>query len=104
LRLADCGETADPGTRQYALEQSTNPCLNKHIDTVRSARSQVGLRCSLGLICIVLIMTGSTKRLARKQMKRHGVNAEFLKYCRTVRVLFPRVPACTSKNIRVYPE
>jgi len=56
------------------------------------------------LICIVLIMTGSTKRLARKQMKRHGVNAEFLKYCRTVRVLFPRVPACTSKNIRVYPE
>jgi len=62
------------------------------------------LLAAVGLVCIVLIMIGSTKRLERKQKKRYGENAEFLAYCRTVPVLFPWVPVYTLKNIRVYLE
>jgi len=62
------------------------------------------LAASLGLICIVLIMIGSTKRLERKQTERYGEDAGFRKYCQTVPVLFPWVPVYSLKNVRVYLE
>jgi steroid 5-alpha reductase family enzyme len=57
-----------------------------------------------GLICIVLIMMGSTKRLERAQYDRYGQLPEYQKYTQTVPVLFPFVPIYTLKNIRVYLE
>jgi len=57
-----------------------------------------------GLICIVLIMMGSTKRLERAQYDRYGKLPEYKKYTQTVPVLFPFVPIYTLKNIRVYLE
>jgi steroid 5-alpha reductase family enzyme len=66
-----------------------------------------GLRWVLslvGLICIVLIMMGSTKRLEQAQYDRYGQLPEYQKYIQTVPVLFPFVPVYTLKNIRVYLE
>lgn len=61
--------------------------------------------CSLtGLVCIVLIMMGSTKRLERKQEGRYGGDPAYRAYTRTVPVLFPLVPIYTLKNVRVYLE
>ena len=57
-----------------------------------------------GLICIVLIMMGSTKRLERAQYDRYGQAPEYQKYIQTVPVLFPFIPIYTLKNIRVYLE
>ncbi len=58
----------------------------------------------IGLICIVLIMLGSTKRLESSQQERYGDLAEFQTYSRTVPVLFPFIPVYTLKNVRVYLE
>lgn len=58
----------------------------------------------IGLVCIVLIMMGSTKRLEGKQGERYGDDPEYQKYSSTVPVLFPFVPVYTLKNIRVYLE
>jgi steroid 5-alpha reductase family enzyme len=57
-----------------------------------------------GLICIVLIMMGSTKRLERAQYDRYEPLPEYQKYIQTVPVLFPCIPVYTLKNIRVYLE
>ncbi|MGB5050552.1 MAG: DUF1295 domain-containing protein [Caldilineaceae bacterium] len=57
-----------------------------------------------GLVCIVLIMLGSTKRLEEKQGERYGSRADYQTFIRTVPVLFPFVPVYTLKNIRVYLE
>jgi steroid 5-alpha reductase family enzyme len=57
-----------------------------------------------GLICIVLIMMGSTKRLERLQYERYGQLPEYQTYIQTVPVLFPFIPVYTLKNIRVYLE
>jgi len=57
-----------------------------------------------GLICIVLIMMGSTKRLERAQYDRYELLPEYQKYIQTVPVLFPFIPVYTLKNIRVYLE
>ena len=59
----------------------------------------------IGLVCIVLIMLGSTKRLESSQQERYGalrrisdlIDALF-RYC------FPFVPVYTLKTIRVYLE
>lgn len=57
-----------------------------------------------GLVCIVLIMMGSTKRLEHKQDERYGTRPEYQAYVRSVPVLFPFVPVYSLKNIRVYLE
>ncbi|HVU12849.1 MAG TPA: DUF1295 domain-containing protein [Phototrophicaceae bacterium] len=59
---------------------------------------------ALGLICIILIMLGSTKRLERSQEGRYGSLPEYQTYIRTVPVLLPLVPVYTLKHIRVYLE
>ena len=42
-----------------------------------------------GLVCIVLIMMGSTKRLEQAQDDRYGAQPAYQEYTRTVPVLFP---------------
>jgi steroid 5-alpha reductase family enzyme len=56
----------------------------------------------IGVICIVLIMMGSTKRLERKQDERYGEGENYKEYVRTVPILIPWVPIYTLKNVRVY--
>ena len=58
----------------------------------------------IGLVCIILIMFGSTRRLERAQDQRYGDLPEYQQYIRTVPVLFPYVPVYTLKKIRVYLE
>ncbi len=57
-----------------------------------------------GLVCIVLVMMGSTKRLEATQAQRYGESAEFRDYIRTVPVLFPWLPVYSLRNVRVYLE
>lgn len=57
-----------------------------------------------GLVCIILIMMGSTKRLEESQDSRYGKLPEYQKYTKTVPVLFPFVPIYSLKNVRVYLE
>ena len=59
---------------------------------------------AIGLVCIILIMVGSTKRLERSQGERYGHLPEYQQYVRTVPVLFPFVPIYTLKNVRVFLE
>jgi steroid 5-alpha reductase family enzyme len=59
---------------------------------------------TIGLVCITLIMMGSTKRLERSQKERYGQTPEYQNYIRTVPVLIPFLPIYTLKNIRVYIE
>ena len=59
---------------------------------------------AIGLVCIVLIMMGSTKRLERSQGERYRHLPEYQTYVRTVPVLFPFVPIYTLKNVRVFLE
>jgi steroid 5-alpha reductase family enzyme len=58
----------------------------------------------VGLICIVLIMMGSTKRLEQAQQERYGHLPEYQTFVQVVPVLFPFVPIYSLKNIRVYLE
>ncbi len=58
----------------------------------------------IGLVCIVLIMLGSTKRLESSQQERYGSLPEFQTYSNTVPVLFPFIPVYTLKHIRVFLE
>jgi steroid 5-alpha reductase family enzyme len=58
----------------------------------------------VGLICIVLIMMGSTKRLERAQDERYGAQSAYQEYARTVPVLFPFVPLYSLKHVRVFLE
>lgn len=57
-----------------------------------------------GLICIILIMMGSTKRLEASQGSRYGKLPEYQQYITRVPVLFPLVPIYSLKNVRVYLE
>ena len=57
-----------------------------------------------GLVCITLIMMGSTKRLEVKQDSRYGADPAYVEYVRTVPVLVPWVPLYSLKGIRVYLE
>ena len=59
---------------------------------------------SVGLVCIVLIMMGSTKRLENTQDKRYGNQKKYQEYIHTVPVLFPFIPVYSLKNIRVFLE
>ena len=58
----------------------------------------------IGVLCIVLIMMGSTKRLEESQDRRYGALPEYQTYVKTVPVLFPFVPIYSLKNIRVFLE
>jgi steroid 5-alpha reductase family enzyme len=58
----------------------------------------------VGLMCIVLIMMGSTKRLEAKQQARYGQDEAYQRYVRTVPVLFPLVPVYSLRNVRVFLE
>jgi steroid 5-alpha reductase family enzyme len=59
---------------------------------------------SIGIVCIVLIMMGSTKRLENTQDDRYGDHPEYQDYIRTVPVLFPFVPVYSLKKVRVFLE
>ncbi len=58
----------------------------------------------VGLVCIILIMIGSTKRLEKTQAERYGNLPDYQTYIRTVPVLVPFVPVYTLANVRVYLE
>lgn len=58
----------------------------------------------IGLVCITLIMMGSTKRLEAAQTKRYGGQKRYQIYIRSVPILFPFVPVYSLKNVRVYIE
>ena len=62
------------------------------------------LATGVGLICIELIMMGSTKRLESGQKERYGHHDDFVRYTRTVPVLFPFVPVYSLENVKVYLE
>lgn len=62
------------------------------------------LGAAVGLVCIVLIMIGSTKRLERKQEERYGKDPAYQQYIASTPVLFPWVPIYSLKNVRVYLE
>jgi len=59
---------------------------------------------SIGLLCIVLIMMGSAKRLEKKQSFSYGKNSDFQKYERSVPILFPWIKLYSLQNIKVYLE
>jgi steroid 5-alpha reductase family enzyme len=59
---------------------------------------------STGLICIVLIMMGSAKRLEKKQSERYGSETDFQKYEKTVPILFPWIRLYSLQKIKVYLE
>lgn len=58
----------------------------------------------IGLVCIVLIMLGSTKRLERMQGERYGQRPEYQSYVTSVPILVPFVPVYSLQGIRVYLE
>lgn len=51
-----------------------------------------------GLVIIILIMMGSTKRLEHEQEKRYGNLPEYQSYLHSVPVLFPFMPVYTLRN------
>ena len=53
-----------------------------------------------GLVCIILIMMGSTKRLENDQEKRYGPLSEYQTYIRSVPILFPFIPIYTLNKMR----
>ena len=53
-----------------------------------------------GLVCIILIMLGSTKRLEASQRRRYGHLPEFERYTESVPILFPWLPIYSLKNWR----
>jgi steroid 5-alpha reductase family enzyme len=58
----------------------------------------------VGMVCIVLIMMGSTKRLERSQEERYGDQPKYQEYIQNVPVLFPFVPVYSLKKVRVFLE
>jgi steroid 5-alpha reductase family enzyme len=58
----------------------------------------------IGLICIVLIMMGSTKRLERAQGERYGSQPAYQADTRNVPILIPFIPLYSLQGIRVYLE
>jgi steroid 5-alpha reductase family enzyme len=57
---------------------------------------------SIGLLCIVLIMLGSSKRLEEQQDARYGWDPAYQNYVRTTPILVPFVPVYTLHNLSVY--
>jgi steroid 5-alpha reductase family enzyme len=59
------------------------------------------LSSGVGLLCITLVMVGSTKRLEKKQAERYGGDPEYQRYVQSVPVLFPFVPLYSLQNWRI---
>ncbi len=55
-----------------------------------------------GLVCLVLIMLGSTRRLELAQDARYATQADYRRYARETPVLIPFVPIYSLRNLRVY--
>ena len=58
----------------------------------------------IALVCIVLIMMGSTKRLERAQGERYGSQPAYQAYVSSVPILIPFVPVYSLQGVRVYLE
>jgi steroid 5-alpha reductase family enzyme len=56
---------------------------------------------SLGLLCIVLVMVGASRRLELKQSKSYGSDPAFEIYSRRVPVLFPLLPFYSVRSPKV---
>jgi len=56
---------------------------------------------SLGLVCIELVMLGSSRRLELKQADRYGSAAAYRAYTATTPVLFPMVPLYSLQKLKV---
>jgi steroid 5-alpha reductase family enzyme len=54
----------------------------------------------IGMVCIVYIMFGSTKRLEKTQISRYGNLAEFQQYSKSVPILIPWLPLYTLQNTK----
>jgi steroid 5-alpha reductase family enzyme len=52
----------------------------------------------IGMVCIVYIMFGSTKRLEKTQISRYGGLPEFQKYSKSVPILIPWLPLYTLQK------
>ncbi len=52
----------------------------------------------IGMVCIVYIMFGSTKRLEKTQISRYGNLPEFQQYSKTVPILIPWIPLYTLQK------
>jgi steroid 5-alpha reductase family enzyme len=59
---------------------------------------------TLGVVSIVLVMMGSTKRQEKKQSETYDKDPAFRKYEKSVPVLFPWVPVYSLQKIRVFLE
>jgi steroid 5-alpha reductase family enzyme len=59
---------------------------------------------ALGMVCILLIMIGSTQRLERAQAERYGDRPDYQAYIKSVPVLFPFVPIYSLLNGKVNLE
>ncbi|MXV52303.1 DUF1295 domain-containing protein [Pedobacter sp. HMF7647] len=55
-----------------------------------------------GLVCIWLIMLGSTKRLEIKQNQRYGDQPDYQAFIKNVPVLFPFIPVFSMKKAKFY--
>ncbi len=62
------------------------------------------IMAGIGLVCIVLIMMGSTKRLEQRQDERYGHLDKYQDFVNKVPVLFPFLPIYSLKNVKVYLE
>ncbi len=60
--------------------------------------------CAVALVCMILIMMGSTKRLESKQDGRYGELEAYQQYRASVPVLFPFIPLYSLQKARVYLE
>ena len=52
----------------------------------------------IGMVCIIYIMFGSTKRLEKTQISRYGNLPEFQQYSKTVPILIPWIPLYTLQK------
>jgi steroid 5-alpha reductase family enzyme len=55
-----------------------------------------------GVVCIVLIMLGSARRLEIKQAERYGSEPAYQDYVRRVPILLPFVPLYSLRRLRIY--
>ena len=62
------------------------------------------IMATTGLVCILLIMMGSTKRLELKQDKRYGQDVRYQSYKQNVPILIPFITLYSLQHIRVYLE
>jgi steroid 5-alpha reductase family enzyme len=60
------------------------------------------LLAALGLVCLVLIMLGSTKRLEAAQDARYGSDDAYRAYVASTPILLPMVPIYSFRKLRVY--